>query len=148
MNKDENVSSVAGCGGLKTSAADRSIPSWGPVRLRVPRYRYCKCGCDTQVCNPISGVLSGRVTPELRHLQVSLGAQLSYRKAADVLRMLLPPVGGTTHTTTRGRLIAVGERIDEEIRQEITENRKPDKPANTRQHLLQQARRVRPAEQR
>jgi hypothetical protein len=26
-------------------------------------------------------------------------------------------------------LIAVGERIDEEIRQEITENRKPDKPA-------------------
>jgi hypothetical protein len=69
------------------------------------------------------------VTPELRHLQVSLGAQLSYRKAADLLRMLLPPTGGTTHTTTRGRLIAVGERIDEEIRQEITENRKPDKPA-------------------
>jgi hypothetical protein len=99
------------------------------VRLRVPRYRYCKCGCDTQVCNPISEVLPGRVTPELRHLQVSLGAQTSYRKAADLLRMLLPPVGGTTHTTTRGRLIAVGERIDEEIRQEITENRKPDKPA-------------------
>ena len=67
----------------------------GTVRLRVPRYRYCKCGCDTQVCNPISEVLSGRVTPELRHLQVSLGAQLSYRKAADLLRMLLPPVGGT-----------------------------------------------------
>ena len=43
--------------------------------------------------------------------------------------MLLPPTGGTTHTTTRARLIAVGERIDEEIRQEITENRKPDKLA-------------------
>ena len=52
---------------------------------------------------------------------MSLGAQLSYRKAADLLRMLLPPVGGTTHTTTRGRLMAVGERIDEEIRQEITD---------------------------
>jgi hypothetical protein len=62
------------CGRLKTSAAGRSIPSWGP----------CASG---------------------------------------------PPVGGTTHTTIRGRLIAVGERIDEEIRQEITENRKPDKPA-------------------
>jgi hypothetical protein len=73
--------------------------------------------------------LGPSVTPELRHLQVSLGAQLSYRKAADLLRMLLPPTGGTTHTTTRGRLIAVGERIDEEIRREITENRKPDKPA-------------------
>ena len=69
------------------------------------------------------------MTPALRHLQVSLGAQLSYRKAADLLRMLLPPTGGTTHTSTRARLIAVGERIDEEIRQEITENRKPDKPA-------------------
>ena len=69
------------------------------------------------------------MTAELRHLQVSLGAQLSYRKAADLLRMLLPATGGTTHTTTRARLIAVGERIDEEIRQEITENRKPDKLA-------------------
>ena len=28
-------------------------------------------------------------------------------------------------------MIAVGERIDEEIRQEITENRKPDNAANT-----------------
>ena len=84
----------------------------GTVRLRVPRYRYCQCGCDTQACNPISEVLSGRVTPELRHLQVSLGAQISYRKAAALLRMFLPPMGGTTHTTTRSRVNAVGERID------------------------------------
>ena len=52
-----------------------------------------------------------------------------FRKAADLLRMLLPPVGGTTHTTTRSEVIAVGERIDEEIRQDIIENRKADKPA-------------------
>jgi hypothetical protein len=38
-------------------------------------------------------------------------------------------MGGTTHTTTRSRVNAVGERIDEEIREEITENRKPDKLA-------------------
>src|SRR5271157_473543 len=101
----------------------------GTVRLRVPRYRRCQCRSGTQVWNPISEVLSGRVTPELRHLQVSLGAQISYRKAADLLRMLLPPMGGTTHTTIRSRVIAVGERIEEEIRQEITENRKPDKAA-------------------
>jgi hypothetical protein len=101
----------------------------GTVCLRVPRYRYCKCGCGTQVWNPISEVLSGRVTPELRHLQVSLGAQISYRKAAALLRMFLPPMGGTTHTTTRSRVNAVGERIDEEIREEITENRKPEKAA-------------------
>ena len=130
MIKGENVSPVAGCGRLKTFAADGSILSWGPCAWKVPRYRYYKCGCDMQVCNPISEVLSGRVTPELRHLQVSLGAQTSYRKAADLLRMLLPLVGGTTHTTTRG--IAVGERIDEEIRQEITEDRKPDKPGSAK----------------
>ena len=39
------------------------------------------------------------------------------------------PMGGTTHTTTRSRVNAVGERIDEQIQREIAENRKPDKPA-------------------
>jgi hypothetical protein len=38
-------------------------------------------------------------------------------------------MGGTTHTTTRSRVSAVGERIDEQIQREIAENRKPDKPA-------------------
>src|SRR6202011_2334591 len=101
----------------------------GTVRLMVPRYRYCKCGCDTQVCNPISEILSGRVTPELRHLQVSLGAQISYRKAAALLQTFLPPTGGTTHTTTRSRVHIVGNRIDKQIQREIAENRKPDNPA-------------------
>jgi hypothetical protein len=101
----------------------------GTVCLRVPRYRCCRCSPGTQVWNPASELLSSRVTPELRHLQVSLGAQISYRKAADLLRMLLPPIGGTTHTTIRSRVIAVGERIDEEIRRDIAENRTPDKPA-------------------
>ena len=101
----------------------------GTVRLRVPRYRHCKCHCGTQVWNPISEVLSGRVTPELRHLQVSLGAQISYRKAAALLQTFLPPMGGTTHTTTRSCVNAVGERIDEQIQREIAENRKPEKRA-------------------
>ena len=60
---------------------------------------------------------------------MSLGAQISYRKAAALLRMFLPPMGGTTHTTTRSPVNAVGERIDEQIQREIAENRKPDKPA-------------------
>ena len=102
----------------------------GTVRLRVPRYRRCQCCSGTQVWSPISEVLSGRVTPELRHLQVSLGAQISYRKAAALLRMFLPAMGGTTHTTTRSRVHAVGERIDEQIQEEIAESRKPDKPVD------------------
>src|SRR5580700_9242549 len=44
----------------------------GTVRLRVPRYRRCQCRSGTQVWGPISEVLPGRVTPELRHLQVVL----------------------------------------------------------------------------
>src|ERR1700686_4076429 len=40
----------------------------GTVRLRVPRYRYCKCRSGTQVWNPISEVFFNRVTPDLRHL--------------------------------------------------------------------------------
>src|SRR5271166_1835400 len=102
----------------------------GTVRLRVPRYRGCQCRSGTQVWSPISEVLSGRVTPELRHLQVSLGAQISYRKATALLRTFLPPMGGTTHTTTRSRVHAVGECIDKQIQREIAENRKPDKPAD------------------
>jgi hypothetical protein len=39
-------------------------------------------------------------------------------------------MGGTTHTTNRSRVHAVGERIDEQIQREIAENRKPDKPAD------------------
>ena len=60
---------------------------------------------------------------------MTLGAQISYRKAAHLLRELLPPTGGTNHTTTRSRVMAIGERIDKEIRQEITENRTFAKPA-------------------
>jgi hypothetical protein len=62
----------------------------GTVRLRVPRYRRCQCRSGTEVWSPISELLSGQLTPELRHLQVSLGAQISYRKAANLLRMFLP----------------------------------------------------------
>src|ERR1700732_1592784 len=101
----------------------------GGVRPRVPRYRRWQCCSGTQVWSPILEVLPGRVTPELRHLQVSLGAQISYRKAAAMLRMFLPPMAETTHTTNRSRVHAVGKRIDEQIQREIAENRKPDKPA-------------------
>ena len=65
----------------------------------------------------------------MRYLQVSLGAHISYRKAADLLRMFLPAMGGITHTTTRSRVIAVAERIDKEIRQDISKNRNTDKSA-------------------
>ena len=47
----------------------------GTVRLRVPRYRRCQCRSGTQVWSPISEVLSGRVTPELRQSQAQAQTQ-------------------------------------------------------------------------
>ena len=101
----------------------------GTIRVESPRYHPCSRCSGTRVSSPISELLPDRTAPELRHLQVSLGAQISYRKAASLLREFLPPTGGTNHATTRNRVLAIGERIAEEIQQEITENRTPDKPA-------------------
>ena len=59
------------------------------------------------------------VSPELRHLQAKLAAQLPYRQAAALLDELLPETGGLNHATTRNRTLAVGKRIEQEIREEI-----------------------------
>ena len=59
------------------------------------------------------------VSPELLHLQVKLAAQLSYRQAAALLDELLPETGGLNYATTRNRILAVGKRIEQEIREEI-----------------------------
>jgi hypothetical protein len=48
-----------------------------------------------------------------------LAAQLPYRQAAALLDELLPETGGLNHATTRNRTLAVGKRIEEEIREEI-----------------------------
>ena len=39
-------------------------------------------------------LLPERVSPELRHLQAKLAAQLPYRQAAALLEELLPQTGG------------------------------------------------------
>lgn len=101
----------------------------GTVRPRTPHYHACRHCAASQRSNPVAELLPDRAPPELRHLQVSLGTQISYRKAAHVLRELLPPTSGTNHTTMRSRVMAIGERIDKEIQREIAENRTAEKPA-------------------
>jgi hypothetical protein len=64
-------------------------------------------------------LLPERVSPELRHLQAELAAQLPYRQAAALLVELLSETGGLNYATTRNRTLAVGKRIEEEIRREI-----------------------------
>ena len=58
------------------------------------------CG-ERLIISPVSELLLGRVSPELRHLQVELAAQLPYRQAAALLEELLPKTGGLNYATTR-----------------------------------------------
>ena len=48
-----------------------------------------------------SELLPEQVSPELRHLQAQLAAQLPYRQAAALLEELLPETGGLNYATTR-----------------------------------------------
>lgn len=92
---------------------------FGRVSLRVPRFDGCRhCG-ERHITSPVSDLLPERVSPELRHLQAKLAVQLPYRQAATLLHELLPETGGLNHATTRNRTLAVGKRIEQEIREEI-----------------------------
>jgi hypothetical protein len=82
----------------------------------TPRFDGCRhCGERS----PVSELLPDRVSPELRHLQAERAAQLPYRQAAALLEELLPETGGLNYATTPNRTLAVGKRIEEEIRGEI-----------------------------
>jgi hypothetical protein len=60
--------------------------------------------------------LPERVSPELRHLQAQLAAQLPYRQAAALLDWLLSETGGLNYAMTRNRRLAAGKRIDPKMR--------------------------------
>jgi hypothetical protein len=80
------------------------------------------------VTSPVSELLPEPVSPELLHLQVKLAAQLPYRQAAALLEELLPETGDLNYATTRNRTLAVGKRIEEEIREEIDHPRVVPEP--------------------
>ena len=68
------------------------------------------------IASPVSELLPDRESPELRHLQTQIAAQLPYRQAAALLEELLPETDGLNYATTRNRTLTVGKRIEEEIR--------------------------------
>jgi hypothetical protein len=71
--------------------------------VHAPRFDGCRqCG-ERLIASPISELLTDRVSPELRHLQAKLSAQLPYRQAAALLDELLPETGGLNYATTRNR---------------------------------------------
>jgi hypothetical protein len=97
--------------------------------VSAPRFDGCRhCG-ERLIASPVSELLPDRVSPELRHLQAKLAAQLPYRQVAVLLNELLPETGGLNYTTTRNRTLAVGKRIEEKIRGEIDHPRVVPEPA-------------------
>jgi hypothetical protein len=83
-------------------------------------------GCTS----PVSQLLPERTTPELRHLQVALGARFSYRHASELLRQFLPINGGFNHVTTRNRTMAIGRAIDAELCRDIAQHTAPVAPVD------------------
>jgi hypothetical protein len=100
------------CGACGTRRAvkdyrDRRIATLlGTVHVKAPRCRPCRgCPGEKACASPVSQLLPARTTPELRDLQVTLGARLPYRRAgaSAVLREFLPEGYGFNHVTTRNR---------------------------------------------
>jgi hypothetical protein len=70
---------------LKDHRRRRFDTIFGRLSLRAPRFDGCShCG-ERRITSRVSELLSGRVSPELRHLQAKLAAQLPYRQAAALL---------------------------------------------------------------
>jgi hypothetical protein len=114
---------------LKDYRCRRFNTVFGRLDVRAPRFDGCRhCG-ERLIASPVSKLLPERVSPELRHLQARLAAQLPYLQAAALLEELLPESGGLNYATTRNRTLAVGKLIEEEIRGEIEHPRVVPEPA-------------------
>jgi len=91
----------------------------GRLVVDAPRFDGCRACGQRGPVSPLTQLLPTRLLPELRHLQAKLAAELPYRRAAELLRELLPPTGGITAVTTRNRTLAIGMAIEAELCREV-----------------------------
>jgi hypothetical protein len=113
----------SGCGRLRSikDRRRRRIDTiFGQVRVSAPRFGPCRCG-QVGDLSPVTSLFPHRSTPELRHLQVSLGGEFSYRQAAKLLRQFLPDSDSFNHATIRNRVLEIGQQIEAETAAEISE---------------------------
>lgn len=88
---------------------------FGRVTVEVPRVQMCMCSLPgfpefRSACSPLTRLLPGNATPELRRLQAELGARHSFREAARLLNVLTP-CAKQNHMTIRNRLASVADRL-------------------------------------
>src|SRR5689334_11988700 len=81
---------------------------FGPVTVRLPRFRCAGCG---RAEAGIGWPAHCRSTPELDQLRAQYSAFLPYRVAAGVLEHLLPVGAGSTHETLRAHTLKRGAEL-------------------------------------
>src|SRR3954447_6775834 len=81
---------------------------FGPVMVRLPRFRCAGCGTiETGVTWPPHA----RSTPELDRMRAQLSALMTYRTAAEVLGQMFPVESGAAHETLRRHTFKVAEHL-------------------------------------
>lgn len=88
---------------------------FGTVSINVPRLKLCICvdamGFRDVSFSPLSKLLPDRCTPELRRLQVAVGARHSFREASRILSTFLP-CSPPNHASVRNRLYRIAADLD------------------------------------
>jgi len=85
---------------------------FGPVTLRLPRFRCAACGW---IEAGVGWPPRCRSTPELDRLQAHLCALMTYRTAADLLEQMFPVDAGKHHETLRRHTLKVGEALGDYV---------------------------------
>jgi hypothetical protein len=102
-------------------------------RIEVTYRRYIRCRCRGENRKSLWPLRRRRLlgtTPELQYLYATWGSKLPYRKAAALLKGLLPvSTEGVSHATVRRHTLAVGARLD----QRVTEPDEYDWPESLRE---------------
>jgi hypothetical protein len=93
---------------VKDYRPHRIATVFGPVTLRLPRFRCARCG-RTEA--GVGWPSHCRSTPELDQLRAPLSALMPYRAAAGLLEHLLPVDAGIHSETVRRRTLRVGEQL-------------------------------------
>ena len=110
------------CRSVKDRHTVRFKSLFGGVGVLIPRLKACSCSDSTSHAKTIAieGMVNW-VAPELEYVQARLAADLPFARAARILAELLPVNAGGSTSTTRRRTLAVGERLETQVREMNTE---------------------------
>jgi hypothetical protein len=93
---------------------------FGTVVLPSPRLYHCRCQAhQTTTFRPLTGLLTESTTPELLFLETKWASLISYGLTARVLKDFLPVEETLNATTVHNHTLAVAQRCEKELEQEL-----------------------------